>query len=121
MFTAIFSLLLIHEMDAIRAKEWKMFIVLKDMGEEAAYKVFTILHFPLYFMALYIMTQGETNTNYIFKIIIDVFLITHAIIHFCFRKHILNGFKSLFSKTIIYLMAVLSILHLCLLFFGGRL
>lgn len=41
MNTAIFilmlSLLVIHEMDAIRSKEWKMFIVLKDMADEKAY------------------------------------------------------------------------------------
>ena len=36
------SLLLIHEMDAIRTKEWKMFIILKDMADETAYKIFAV-------------------------------------------------------------------------------
>lgn len=119
LFTAIFSLLLIHEMDAIRTKEWKMFIILKDMAEEAAYKVFAILHWPLYFIALYIMVNGGRNTNLVLEIMLDVFLVIHSIIHFYFRRHKNNGFKSVFSNIIIYSMTILSIFHLYLLFFGG--
>ncbi|WP_368665131.1 DUF6713 family protein, partial [Paenibacillus borealis] len=47
-FSINFALLLLHEMDAIRAKEWRMFIILKDMEDNRVFKVFTILHLPLY-------------------------------------------------------------------------
>ena len=43
------SLILVHEMDAIRCKEWKMFIMLKDIKEEYGYLIFTLLHLPIYF------------------------------------------------------------------------
>jgi len=49
LFAFNFSLLLLHEMDAIRAKEWKMFAVLKNMNEQNGYIVFSLLHLPLYF------------------------------------------------------------------------
>lgn len=111
----ILSFLLVHEMDAIRAKEWKMFIVLKNMADEAACKVFISIHFPLYLGALYALLRGGT-AGYVLKIIIDVFLLGHALIHFSFRKHCGNGFHTLFSKTIIYSMAVLAPLHFILLF-----
>ena len=117
LFTIIFALLLLHEMDAIRAKEWKMFFLLKTMAEKTAYTVFTALHLPIYFVAIYIMLCGGTASILVLQIIVDIFLILHAIIHFCFRKHTENGFKSLFSKTVIYSMAVLSMIHLVLLFF----
>ncbi len=117
LFLIILSFLLVHEMDAIRAKEWKMFIVLKDMADEAACKVFMIIHFPLYLAALYALLSGGT-AGYVLKIIIDVFLLGHALIHFAFRKHSGNGFHTLFSKIIIYSMAALALLHFILLFYG---
>lgn len=51
------SLFLLHEMDAIRRSEWKLFFVLQDMDDAKAYKVFTLIHLPctpsysLYFLA----------------------------------------------------------------------
>ena len=114
-FLITLSLLLVHEMDAIQAKEWKMFIVLKDMADEMACKVFIGIHFPLYFCAFYALLSGGT-AEYVLKIIIDVFLLGHAVIHFAFRKHVDNGFRSLYSKAIIYSMAALALLHFILLF-----
>ncbi len=116
LFSAILALLLIHEMDAIRAKEWRMFAVLKDMVEETAYKVFVIIHFPLYLSALYALSN-EGTASFSLQIIIDVFLLGHAILHYVFRKHKYNSFQTLFSKLIINIMPVLSILHLLLLYF----
>ena len=115
LFIVIISLLLVHEMDAIRAKEWKMFIVLKDMEEEAAYKFFVLIHLPLYVVAFYILYDGGIMASYVLKIVIDIFLLVHAIIHYGFRNHSHNGFKSIFSKNIIYSMSGLALLHLCLL------
>ena len=116
-FLITLSLLLVHEMDAIQAKEWKMFIILKDMTDETACNVFIGFHFPLYFCALYALLSGGT-AGYVLKIIIDVFLLGHALIHFAFRKHSGNGFHTLFSKIIIYSMAALALLHFILLFYG---
>ncbi|MEM5012432.1 DUF6713 family protein [Niallia taxi] len=46
------SLFLLHEMDAIRRSEWRMFIVLKDTEDSTAYMVFTLIHLPLYTIIL---------------------------------------------------------------------
>ena len=115
LFVFILSLLLLHEMDAIRTKEWKMFAVLKDMAEERASKAFIIAHLPLYFAAIFIMAKGWTTANFWLYCIVDIFLIGHTILHFCFRKHKDNGFTSMFSKIITYLPAILGIIHLALL------
>lgn len=117
-FVFILSLLLLHEMDAIRTKEWRMFIILKDLPEETAYRVFSILHLPLYFAALVALVWGGLNGNFILFIILDLFLVAHAFIHFGFRNHASNGFTSLYSKVLIYVMGALSVAHLCLLAFG---
>lgn len=107
-FSINFALLLLHEMDAIRAKEWKMFVILKDMEDERAFKIFTILHLPLYTLLLYSFVSHQL----IAFVIIDVFLIIHSIAHFFFEKHQNNNFKNLFSRLIIYPMGLLGMLHL---------
>ncbi|MGH3144645.1 MAG: DUF6713 family protein, partial [Rubrobacter sp.] len=43
-----FCFLLVHEMDAIRCKEWRVFPVTSRMADEAGYVAFTALHVPLY-------------------------------------------------------------------------
>lgn len=39
------TLLFVHEMDAIRRKEWKMFIFLKDLNEDLEYWIQLALDF----------------------------------------------------------------------------
>lgn len=114
-FIIMISLLLIHEMDAIRTKEWKMFILLKDMDDETAYKIFTLAHLPLYFVVIFVMVQGGVFANSILYYVIDIFLLGHSIIHYVFKKNPNNGFTSLFSKLIIYSLGFFAAIHICIL------
>lgn len=118
LFILLISLLLIHEMDAIRAKEWKLFAVLKHMKDETAYIVFTLAHLPLYIAVIWIMTQGSPPLNAILCYAVDLFLIGHAIVHWAFKNKPANGFTSVFSRLIIYSMGALAVLHMGLLLFG---
>jgi hypothetical protein len=118
LFAFNFSLLLLHEMDAIRAKEWKMFIFLKDMKEQAGYIVFSLIHLPLYFWVILTVSQIWSGGFAIVYLLTDIFLIAHAIIHFFFRKHSENGFNSAYSNILIYAMAGLGMIHLLLLLLG---
>ncbi|WP_313893260.1 DUF6713 family protein [Psychrobacillus sp.] len=107
------SLFLLHEMDAVRRSEWTLFIVLKDMEDAKAYKVFTFIHLPLYTIILTLLfSQYQIITFWL----LDIFLIIHAILHLFFEKHHRNGFKNTFSRSIIYFMGVLAAIHLLLLF-----
>jgi hypothetical protein len=107
-FSINFALLLVHEMDAIRAKEWRMFVFLRELTDERAFKVFTILHLPLYAFLLF----SFISQHFLSFIIIDIFLILHSIAHFFFEKHPSNHFKNVFSRLIIYPMGLLGLLHL---------
>jgi hypothetical protein len=86
-------------MDAVRTKEWKMFIILKDMDDEKAYTVFVLFHLPLYFLVFYIITQFGMNANLILYFITDIFLIIHALIHFLFRNKKTMDLFQCFQKT----------------------
>lgn len=108
------GLFISHEMDAIRCKEWGMFIFLKDMKEDIAYLIFSIVHIPFYAGLLYLVAYGSSGIKNTFSIILDVFLIFHCIIHFAFRNKQQNFFKNRYSLSIINLMGAISIIHMIL-------
>ena len=118
LFVFLLVLLLVHEMDAIRAKEWRMLIILKDLDDALAYKVFTLAHIPLYLAVILILVLADESVVLILMYVVDLFAIAHAAIHFFFRKKPTNGFTSVFSQAIIYSLGALAILHLCLLYFS---
>ncbi len=111
LFILIISLFLVHEMDSVRNKEWRMMAVLKNMPEDAAFKLYTGLHIPLFFFILFIMVQSGPQMSLAFCIIMDVLLVAHTLIHFFFRRHKNNSFESVFSNVLIYIVGVLAIIQ----------
>ena len=76
-----FCFLLVHEMDAIRAKEWKIFPVLSKMGDDAGYVAFTALHVSIYAALLWgICGNEDTSRGLIFGL--DLFFIVHVFLTF---------------------------------------
>lgn len=112
LFLVNLSLFLLHEMDAIRRSEWRLFIVLKDMEDSKAYKVFTFIHLFLYIIILSLLfSQYQTVLFWI----LDLFFIIHAVLHLIFERHPRNEFINSFSRLIIYLMGILAVVHLMFL------
>ena len=108
-FVLNLALLFVHEMDAVRHQEWRMFIILKDLSEKNAYRAFAALHIPLYAAVLFLLLSAWQFAG---MLLVDVFLLAHTGIHFGFRKHPANGFQNRFSNGLIYGMGALSLLHL---------
>ncbi|MFD1903412.1 hypothetical protein ACFSQ7_03545 [Paenibacillus rhizoplanae] len=67
-------------MDAIRAKEWRMFIFLRELTDERAFKVFTI--FASAAVCLFLLFFLDKSTSVILHNNRYVFLILHSIAHF---------------------------------------
>ena len=120
LFCTNIALLISHEMDAIRCKEWSMFIVLKDMKENKGYLAFSIVHIPLYIGLIYLIAYGSTNTINIFSLCSDIFLIFHWAIHYLFRNKQQNYFKSLYSLVIINSMGIISLVHIIIWFINSE-
>ncbi len=112
-FCMAISFLFIHELDAIKAKEWKLFIILRDLKEEQAYSIWLALHLPLFLFPLLILSNYMNPFNRkIYIIGIDIFLILHMFLHLFFRNHKDYHFKSLQSNLYIVLTAIFAILDL---------
>ncbi len=110
-----FVLILIHEMDAVRLQEWKMFPILSKLKDSTGYLVFTFLHIPLYGFLFCGLWVNQIYTTY-YILGLDFFFIIHIGLHLLLNKHKENQFKSLFSWSLILLPGFFGLLDLILVF-----
>lgn len=92
--------LLVHEMDAIHKHEWRIFPLTFMLNDSRGYRVFMLLHIPLYvliFRGLY--DNGHLNQGLITGL--DSFFIIHIILHLLYLRHPQNEFRGTFSWLII--------------------
>ena len=104
-------LLLVHEMDAIRLREWRMFVLLNSLSDERAYLYFTALHIPLY-IGLFVGLFGTDGPNRTVVTVLSIFFVVHVALHLLFLRHPDNGFRSAFSWFLIVSCGVCGALQL---------
>lgn len=106
------SLLFLHEMDAIKRKEWRMIYPFFKFSDEIGYYIFTAIHLPIIYSIFHILLFCDKEFVSNFKIILSFFFILHLLLHFGFIKHRKNELNTLFSWLIISLMGICGILFL---------
>ena len=95
-----FALLLVHEMDAARLGEWRIFPLLRSLRDEAGYVAFAALHVPIYAILLAgLFGNGAVSGALIVGM--DAFFVVHVALHVVFRNHPENRFGSAFSWLLI--------------------
>lgn len=112
LFLFLLSLLMVHELDAIRRREWRMFIILNKMDDERAFQIFSLLHIPLLMVIFWFITAPSAIVVFWFQVVLDTFLIVHKFLHDSFQRHPNNEFTTPFSKRVINLMAIVGFVHL---------
>ena len=100
LFLIILAIFMLHEMDAIRTKEWRIFVFLKDLKEETAYIIFSIVHLPLYFIFFLLLTNWDIDIKNLFTLIINMLLILHAIVHYSFKNHRITSYNVCYTKLL---------------------
>jgi len=115
LFFFLLSLLVVHELDAIRRHEWRMFIILNKMDDEKAFQVFSILHVPLLMAIFWLITSPSAIVVFWSQVVVATFSIIHKFLHDSFQKHPNNEFCTTFSKRLINLMAVVGFVQLLLI------
>jgi hypothetical protein len=108
LFLSVVSFLLVHELDAIRQREWQFFFAPLPVSDETVVRIFTAVHAPLFVVVL---GSLEFPTA---QVVVDTFAIIHAGVHFGLRNHPLVAFGGLFSRFWIYGGALVGSLHLVL-------
>ena len=85
------AFILLHEMDAIRCKEWRIFPLTYFLNDTVGYAVFLMAHLPLYYFVL--KSLNDTSFQYG----LNIFFIIHLGLHILFLKHPKNEFKDIWS------------------------
>ncbi|MCY7358812.1 MAG: hypothetical protein LH609_15410 [Rudanella sp.] len=91
------SFIMIHELDAIRCKEWRIFPGLSLLDDRTGYILFVFVHIPLFYFIL-VKTVSSSES---FMTGFDVFLMLHVVAHVLLAKHSRNEFKDWISWVII--------------------
>ncbi len=91
------ALIVMHEMDAVRCKEWRIFPGLSALSDQWGFVLFMFAHIPLYFLVLINFQSGSETFRFGF----DVFLIVHVVLHILFLRHQNNLFRDWISWGII--------------------
>ena len=107
--TNVAFLVIAHELDAIQHHEWRFFFALTPLSDQAAYRLFTALHVPLFVIIIWNLQSFR------FQVGFDIFLIIHAGLHWMLRNHPKIKFNNWFSRLWIFGGAFLGALHLTLL------
>lgn len=94
-FYLALSCLLIHEMDAVRCKEWRIFPILSSLEEKTGFQVFMLAHIPLFGLLLWALIGSENPENWIQGL--NYFCIFHLFAHILFLRHPKNEFKDWMS------------------------
>ncbi len=115
-FLAAITFLLIHEMDAVRRKEWLVFPGLSRLSDDTGYLVFTAAHIPLVFLVLSGLLSGVILQPAI-RVTLDVFCLAHVVLHVLCQRLPENGFRSRFSWLIILGTGLVGLIDLMILFF----
>jgi len=93
------TLIVLHEMDAIRCKEWRIFPGLSLLSDKVGHLIFMIAHIPIFFFLLWKLTNGSDIGT--FRIVFNIFLTAHLVLHLLFLRHKSNEFKDWISWSII--------------------
>lgn len=94
------SLFILHEMDAVKTREWKMMIFINKLSDDAGHIVFTIFHFFILMFIFFLMEYYPADFSTVFSLL----LILHQFIHILFIKHPENRMNNRFSVIVIFFM-----------------
>lgn len=89
------SFLTIHELDAIRCKEWRILPLLSRLDDKMGSALFLLAHIPLFLWVFVELTSSTISQSFIKGF--DIFMIIHVGLHLLLLRHQRNEFKDALS------------------------
>ena len=96
-YTLGLTFIFMHEMDAVRCREWKILPITSFLIDIMGMIVFTFLHIPLFYILLLPTTLDSNSFRYGFS----TFLIVHFFLHLLLLLHKNNEFEDWVSWFLI--------------------
>ena len=93
-FYIALSFIILHEMDAIRCREWRIFPLLSRLSDKMGFTIFMLAHIPLFTLLFYGLGRVD---NQVFIKGLNYFFIIHLLLHLLLLKHPKNEFKDWMS------------------------
>jgi hypothetical protein len=93
------SLILTHELDAVRRREWRIFPGLARLDDTAGYLAFTALHVPLFAALLWGLFGGGLGGGLADGL--SLFFVVHVGLHLLALRHPKNEFTGVLSWALI--------------------
>jgi hypothetical protein len=107
--------LLMHEFDAFRKGEWKMFGFLGKYSDELQSAIFLTAHVPFIIFLFYYLFRVLFFKSIIMWMIVNIVLILHFLLHILAIRWKSNVFHSIYSFLFIGGGALSGIINLCLI------
>lgn len=115
LFSLGLSLLLAHELDAVRAGEWRLLPVLRSLPDARGRDAFILVHVPLFTALIWLAASSSATTRFWFQAAVDAFLVVHVMLHRAFVRHPAYDFHGALSRGLIVGAGAVGALHAALL------
>ena len=112
LYYVAFAGFIAHELDAVDKHEWRLLFVLRRLPDEAARRVFVLLHVPLFAVLLWLAGHPDAAVRFWTMLSFDAFLIVHAALHWRLSGDPRYEFNTGHSRLLIFGTAALAAAHL---------
>ena len=109
------SFLTVHELDAVRCREWRIFPGLSQLNDRHGMLVFIFAHVPLFVWFFHNLSGVQAEPTSTFRVGFDVFSAIHVVLHALLFKNPKNEFRDWASWTLIISAGVFGLIDLLLL------
>lgn len=109
------ALLLTHELDAVRAREWRLLPGLRSLPDARGRSAFILVHAPLFAVLFWLVAHPDAAVRVRTQAATDVFLVVHVGLHRAFASHPEYDFHGLASRGLILGAGLVGAVHLILL------
>ena len=112
------ALLVTHQFDAVRRREWRVLPLLRAMPEERAANIFVLLHAPISAATIVLALYPDDGPRVGFQALMSAFMVAHVGMHRLLRDHPAYGFDNPLSRALIWAPGIVGALYLIALIVG---
>ena len=103
-----------HELDAMTSREWRLIPILNSLPEDLGLTTFVLVHIPLFAGIVALIATKDDKTRSLSRIVVSLFLLLHAVLHFWFSFNPNYEFVSALSNWLIFGGALFGVIYLVL-------